>query len=240
MGLFAALVAFGAFALVPAISSAHGLLDTSGGATTTVTVGSRIVGYNETGTATKFVGSGLTIECQETTITGTVHANPHLTGSGVQGTIEHAYFRGSESETRCSSTLGPATITVPALTQAVNGTSHWCIKTNPGTDNFVVEPRNCTAVSGGEFTFLLHAGGITCGYTRTTDLTGHFTTPTDHTASTLTLDEDQALTKHVGGILCPANGKLATFKFELFTDTTANTPGIWDDPENTKDPIWIT
>jgi hypothetical protein len=238
MGLFAALVAFGAFALVPAISSAHGLLDTSGGATTTVEVGKRIVGYNETGTSTIFTGPGLTIECSETTLTGIVTANPHTLGGAVQGTIEHAYFRGSEAETKCKSSLGAATITVPALTQA-GGTSHWCIKTTPETDKFVVEPHNCGG-AGGEFTFLIHAGGITCGFTRAANLTGTFTTPGEHKAATWTLDENQELTKHVGGFLCPASGKLSEFKFEMYTDTTVATPGIWDDPINTADPIWIT
>jgi len=240
MGLLAALVAFAAFALVPAISSAHGLLDTENVQTTTVGLGKRIVGYNDVGTSTKFIASGLTVECSETTLTGTVHANPHTDDGAVLGTIEHAYFRGSESETKCKSSLGAATITVPALTQAVGGTSHWCLRTIPTTNNFVVDPRNCTEPSGGEFTFLLHAGGVTCGYKRTASLTGDFTTPGEHKAATWTLDENQEMTKHVGGILCPAVGKLAEFKFEMYTDTTSSTPGTWRDATNTADPIWVT
>jgi len=55
MGLFAALVAFGAFALVPAISSAHGLLDTQNNATTTVNVPSRIVAYNDVRTKNRIL-----------------------------------------------------------------------------------------------------------------------------------------------------------------------------------------
>jgi hypothetical protein len=237
-GLFAALVAFGAFALVPAISSAHGLTDTSGGLTTKVAVGSKIAAYNESGSSVKFNASGLVIECQETTLLGTVNANPHTVGGAVLGTIEDAFFRGTEAETHCKSTLGRATITIPALTQA-GGTSHWCIKSTPETDKFVVEPHNCGG-AGGEFTFLLHAGGTTCGYTRTANLTGTFTTTAaTHAAATLSLDKEQALTKHVGGFLCPASGKLEEFNFEMFTDTAKTTPGTWRDAKNTADPIWI-
>jgi hypothetical protein len=242
-GLFAALVAFGAFALVPAISSAHGLTDTSGGLTTKVEVGSKIAAYNEPGSTVKFNAGGLVVECGETTLLGKVHANPHTVGGAVLGTIEDAFFRGTEAETKCKSTLGAATITIPALTQA-GGTgnfSHWCIKTKPETDKFEVEPRNCTVAAGGEFTFLLHAAGTTCGYTRTANLTGTFTTTAaTHGAATLSLDKEQALTKHVGGFLCPASGKLEEFNFEIFTDTAGTTPGTWRDAKNTADPIWIS
>jgi len=238
-GLFAALVAFGVFALVPAISSAHGLTDTSGGVTTKVAVGSKIAAYNENGSTVKFNAGGLVIECNETTLLGTVNANPHTVGGAVLGTIEDAYFRGSQPETKCKSTLGDSMVTIPALTQA-GGTSHWCIKSTPETDKFVVEPHNCGG-AGGEFTFLLDApGNVVCGYTRTANLTGTFTTTAaTHTAATLALDANQTLTKHVGGFLCPASGSLVEFNFEMFTDTAGTTPGTWRDVKNTADPIWI-
>jgi len=238
MDIFAALVAFGAFALVPAISSAHGILD---GATTTVERGQRIVGYNEPGSVVKFNASGLVIECEETTLTGTVHTNPHTSNGAVLATIEHAFFRGKQSETHCKSWLGNGTMTVPDLTQAggTGDASHWCIRTTPGTDTFEVEGRGCTTLGTATFTFLLHASGTTCGYTRTANLIGHFTT-VSHEASTLSLDANQSFTKHVGGILCPASGNLVEFKFELFTDTDSSIPGTWRHSGSVVDPIWIT
>ncbi|MFL5834499.1 MAG: hypothetical protein ACJ76B_11055 [Solirubrobacterales bacterium] len=246
-GLFAALVAFGAFALVPAISSAHGLTDTSGGATTTVAVGSKIAGYNEPASTVKFNAGPLVVECNETTLLGKVHANPHTAGGAVLGTIEDAFFRGNQVETKCKSSIDNnkgTVITVPALTQA-GGTgnfSHWCIKTLPETDEFEVEPRNCTLnpPTGGEFTFLLFANGVECGYTRTANLKGKFTTTAGaHTAGTLSLNKEQTLTKHKGGILCPPSGALEEFNFELFTDTAGTTPGTFRDAKNIADPIWI-
>jgi len=241
-GLFATLIAFGALALVPAIGSAHGILDTSGGNTTTVGVGERIVGYNDLESTVKFNAGGLVVECDETTLTGKVHANPHTTNGAVQGTIEHAYFRGSDGpETKCASTLGTATITIPDLTQAggTGDASHWCIRTAPESDTFEVEGRGCTTTGTRTFTFLLHAGGTTCGYTRTNNLVGHFDT-VNHEATTWSLDANQGLTKHVGGILCPASGTLVEFDFEMFTDTDPSTPGTWRHAGSVADPIWIT
>ncbi|MFL5834501.1 MAG: hypothetical protein ACJ76B_11065 [Solirubrobacterales bacterium] len=239
-GLFAALVAIGTLALVPAISSAHGLLDTSEGVTKTVEVGKKLVAYNESGTAVKFVaGGGLTFECGEMTLTGAVSANPHTIGGAVQWTVEDAFIRGSEAETKCKSTMGATQITIPALTSG-GGTSHWCIKSTPETDKFTFEPHNCGG-AGGEFTFLFHAGGVTCGYTRAANLTGTFnTTNATHAAATLTLSSGQTLAKHIGSVLCPASTELAEFKLELFTDTSAATPGTWRDATNVADPVWIT
>ena len=110
-------------------------------------------------------------------MTGTVNVNPHTPGLSVVETIDHAYFRGSHAETKCDSEFGTAVITVPGLTQA-GGPLHWCIRTVAETDKFNIEPRDCGGV-GGEFTFLLHVAGITCGYTRTANLSGTFTTPSD-------------------------------------------------------------
>jgi hypothetical protein len=145
-GLFAALAAFGVLALVPAIGSAHGLLDTSGGVTTTTT--GKIVAYNEVGTAWKFIGSGLTIECPEVTLTGAVAANPHTTAGVVRWTIEDIWFGGNESETRCS-TLGATTLKFPGCLTNEGGTQHWCLKTVPETESFNVEPHGCGGAGGG-------------------------------------------------------------------------------------------
>jgi len=239
-GLFAALVAFGALALVPAMSSAHGLLDTSEGVTKTVEVGKKIVAYNEAATAVRFVGGGgFTFECSEVTLTGAVAANPHTAAGAVQWTIEDAFVRGSAAETKCNSSLGATQITIPALTSG-GGTSHWCIKTIPGTDEFEFEPHNCGGV-GGEFTFLFHPPGFTCGYTRAANLRGTFTTTNaNHEAATLRLNANQQLAKHSGGIICPVTTVLSEFNFELFTDTAVATPGTWRDATNVADPVWIT
>jgi len=236
-GLFATLVAFGALALVPAMSSAHGLLDTSEGVTKTAEVGKKIVAYNEPGSGFKLTGSGFTTECDEVTMTGAVAANPHTVAGAVQWTVEDLWIGGSESETKCKSSTGATTVTIPGLTSG-GGTSHWCIKTTPETDKITVEPRNCGG-AGGESTFLIHAAGITCGYTRAANLTGTFTTPGEHKASTLTLDANQTLSKHSGGILCPASTVIGEFKVELSTDTATPSPEYCN-PASVADPVWIT
>jgi hypothetical protein len=48
-------------------------------------VGNKIAAYNEAGSSPKFNSSGLVIECQETTLLGTVNANPHTTEGAVNG-----------------------------------------------------------------------------------------------------------------------------------------------------------
>jgi len=240
MGLFAALVAFGVFALVPAISSAHGLTDTSGGVTTKLAVGSKIVAYNEAGTETEFTGSGLTAKCSEVTMTGSVHANPHTVAGAVLGNITSVKFRGTtkdetpvEPNTQCTSNLGVTTVTIPALE---GGGGSWCVKSTPETDNFAVEPHACTGV-GGEFTFILHTVGLECKYKRTANITGTFTTTAaTHTAATLTMTNGQAFSLEAGGFLCPVEGKLNNFKFELFTDTVGSS---WRNATDVADPVWI-
>ena len=233
VGLFAALVAFGAFALVPAMSSAHGLTDTSGGLTTKLAVGSKIVAYNEAGTETEFTGSGLTVKCSQATMTGTVHANPHTVGGAVLGTIERVSFLGTGGGD-CTSNLGATKVTIPSLTQS-GGTKHWCVKTTPETDNFAVEPHSCTA-AGEEFQFTLEIGSLTCKYKKATNITGTFsTTAATHTAATLTMTNGQEFFLEEGGFLCPATGKLNNFKFELFTDTVEG----YRPAANTADPVWI-
>lgn len=244
IAICAALVAFGALAIAPAMSSAARLTDTNAAKeTTNVANNSLIVGYNETNEATILNASGLKVECQEVTITGKVHTNGVSPADGViRGTIEHAYFRGSESETRCSSTLGPATITIPGLTNA-GGTTHWCIETLK-EDKFQVMPNGCTLSHAGHvFTFIVQAGGITCGFSRSETIKGDFKTAKEHEAATLTLTEKpkfttDKVTSH--SIFCPASGELERFNFELFTDTDPSTPGTYHHAGSIADPVFIT
>lgn len=170
IGICVALVAFAAFASIPAMSSAAALRDTVNKELVLIQPGKKIVAYNEEGTATKLTGNnGLVVECQEAKMTGSVHANPGGAAGTILGTIEDAWFNGTEAETRCSSSLGAAKVTIPGLTNE-GGTQHWCIKSLP-EDEFQVEPHSCTG-TGGEFTFVITAGGLTCRFKRAANILG--------------------------------------------------------------------
>jgi len=239
IGICAALVALAAFASVPAMSSAAALRDTVNGELKLIEPGKKIVAYNEEGTATKLTGNnGLAMECQEAKLTGSVHANPGGAAGVIFGTIEDAWFNGTESETRCSSTVGVAKVTIPGLTNE-GGTQHWCIKTLPEHE-FQVEPHSCTS-EGGEFTFVITAGGLTCRFKRAANIKGTYTTgDVEGKPVTLKMNNEQEFVKdEPSSFLCPATGKLSNFLFQMYTDTSATGPA-WRPAIDTADPVFIT
>ena len=245
-----ALLALGVLTVAPAVSSAHTATDAAG----KVAVGSKIVGYNVNGTAPELVAA-FNIQCSETVLTGSVHANPAADGS-VQGTIEDAWFQGNtvdtaanNTPTQClnTSTGGVATIKTNLTGGPHVGTSnHWCIRTIPGTDEFETTPRNCTSAEGGAFTFSVATSGLTCGFTRAAAIKGTFTTTAAGVPGVLKMTNNQVFTTDaVAGhsVFCPANGELRNFEFNLYTDTTstpaAGAEHVWRDAASVADPIWI-
>jgi hypothetical protein len=238
VGICTALVAFAAFALVPAMSSGAVLKDTVEGIVKTVETGKKIVAYSEE--TSKLVGSnGLEVECNENVLTGTVVGNAGI----VEGTIEDGWFQGEESteteKTLCHSTVGPAKVTIPGLTNGTLHNTHWCVKTIKNSDKFVVEPHDCGGTAG-EFTFIIDAGGLQCGFKRAANIEGTFTTDTgSHAAVTLTMNNNQTFEKDGGSFLCPASGTLSNVKFQMYTDTGVTSNG-YRETINTADPVFMT
>jgi len=222
------------------MSSASVIRDTVGGVNTAIAAGTKIVAYNEVGTTPTLIGNnGLKVECPESVLTGSIHNNG-TTGGVVMGTIEDAWFQGNEAETHCKSSIGAATVTVQ-LTNQLAKTNHWCIETLK-EDKFQVVPHNCTGV-GGEFTFVIHAGGMSCGFVRSAAIGGTFTTGDVANAPvTLTMTNNQEFTTEMvpgHSILCPASGKLSEFKFQMYTDTNG-TSGSYRPANDLADPVNIT
>lgn len=221
LGICAALVALGAFAVVPSLASAANvtLEQTEGGVTVPVT--KPIVADTDPGTTALFEGSFGKTECNENVMTGSIAKN---NGTEVRGTIERAWFQSNltTSATKCASTLGAVTVTIPALTNE-GGKGHWCIRTVPGEDRWELWGNGCETEPGGELTFVLDFASMTCSYKRSGSVTGEYTTTAStHEAATLELkDEPEFVTDTSSSIFCPANGKLKVFKFKLYTDADA-------------------
>ncbi len=229
-------LALAVFAIVPATASATFLTDTSGGVTKLVEVGKKIKGISEG--ISVFEASPLKVECNENYITGTVLK----AGPTVEATIEDATFQSNltNEPTKCKSSLGNATITIPALTNS-GGTGHWCMK-NAAGDNFTLFGRGCNEVGEGVLTFIIDAAGIECKYIREKSVSGTFTTPANHTASTLSVINEPIFTRHGGPeLFCPKEGKIKEMKFNIYTDTaTSAETNVWDDLKSTEDPVWAS
>jgi hypothetical protein len=213
------LLALGALAVAPSMASASVTTrDTVNGVDTTLAVGAHVIG-DSTGTML-INGSFGTFECNENVLTGTVAKN---NGTEVQETIEAAYVQSNFTTegTKCRSTLGNVTVTIPALTNA-GGKSHWCIRTVPGTDNWEMWGNSCgTEPGSGELTIAFDFSSMTCSYKRTKAVHGTFTTDAGkHEPATLKLSEEPEFTTDTSSsIFCPANWKLKEFDFDFYTDS---------------------
>ena len=219
------------------MASAARLVD--GTNTTVVANNSLIVGYNEVGKPMILNSAGLKIECEHSTLTGSVHNNG-VTGGSVTLTITDATFAGTDATTDCKSSLGPVRYTVPGLTNA-GGTTHWCLEQTPNTDNVLVTPDGCTTSSASHvFTYIFEiTAGITCGFERSEALSGTFTTG-DASAVTLTLNKAKFNTETGSGhsIFCPASGEFEQFQYQMYTDTDV-TKGTWRHAASVADPVYI-
>jgi hypothetical protein len=239
IGTFTALVALAAFAVAPAVSSAAFLKETVGGQPLVIPAGAPVVAYNELGTSVKLVTPAFTVECNEVTMTGRVHAN-HAPNGDVLVTIEDVWFRGDEAiETRCTDNGTPAKVLIPAITNE-GGKQHWCIKNPFNTDEFLLEPRNCTEAVGGEFTFVIVTTGMACPYQRAANITGTVTTKDiENKPATFKANPGQEFKKEAGApFLCPESFKIENFLFEMYTDTAPTGP-FYRDPASVMDPIFL-
>lgn len=239
IAICSALAAFAAFAIAPAVSSGAFLKETVGGAPIVIPAGNKVVAYNELGTAVKLVTPGFTVECNEVILTGAVHANHDVNGN-VLVTIEDVWFRGDEPiETRCTDNGTPAKVLIPAITNE-GGKQHWCIKNPINTDEFQLEPRNCTEAAGGEFTFIIVTTGMSCPYQRAANITGTVTTKDiENKPVTFKTNPGQEFQKEAGApFLCPPSFKLENFLFEMYTDTAPTGP-FYRDPASVMDPIFL-
>jgi hypothetical protein len=239
LAISAALVALAAFAIAPAVSSAAFLKETVGGAPLVIPAGKKVVAYNELGTSVNFNAGAFTVECSETTLTGTVHANHDVSGN-VLVTIEDVWFRGSEPiETRCTDNGTPAKVLVPAITNE-GGKQHWCIKNPFGTDEFLLEPWNCTEAGGQEFTFVIVTTGMTCAYHRAASLKGTVTTgDVENKPVIFKMNPGRELIREVSSpFICPEVVKIENFLFQMYTDTALTGP-TYRDPASVEDPIFL-
>jgi hypothetical protein len=193
-----AIAAFAAFVIAPAASASPVLTETTTGGPA-LAVGSSITGKNTGNTV--FSGSGLTIECSNADLKGTLTKN---NGTEIAGEIPagSASFTGTGTSGDCTSNLGSASATV---------NSALCMATIPKTDNVTV-----TGCSGKSVEFTLSVTGTgNCKYASAT-VTGTFLTNADATVKIT----NQGAKKVEGGIFCPGEGVL-NMDFDL--QTTAGT-----------------
>jgi hypothetical protein len=222
LGICAALVALAAFAIAPAMAAASPLLTDPDG---TVLVGSKLTatGLN----SSEFSSGFITVKCNDYWMTGTVTSN---TTGNVKGTIEKASFNNwNEAKTAtedCSSTLGATKVTIPALTNEVGGTQHWCIEANGETiGEGSVAPHACGG-TGGVFTFVLDVTNffgshVICRYTRSTNIPIVYTVGTD----VVSLKGEQEFKREeTSSSSCSEVGKLKNMSFTLETDVSPFKP----------------
>jgi len=226
-----ALVALGAFAVIPAIASASPVLNEGG---TALATGTKITAIGETAESSKFTSGFITVECNDVLLTGTVHTN---SGTHIKVDVSKATFNSESGGVTgdCTSSLGATAVTV--------ATPSWCITAGGllGADKGVVEPFNCTATQAqkeaGKFEFTLHVtnapflGTQICTYKRTGNLEGSFTTASP---GTLSLEKEPEFSLVAGGSGgCSGTGKLVRLKTRLYTDTETETL-------STNDPVAIS
>jgi hypothetical protein len=237
LGICAALVALGAFAIAPSMASATlTLQDTVGANTEKIAVGKTIIADSEG--AGKFNnGTGMVFACNENIITGTVTRND---GNEVRWTIEGAWIQSNLSigGTRCKTPFEELTVTFPGLTSG-GGKGHWCLRTIPNKDEWELWGNGCETEPGsGELTFILGS----CAYKKLGSIKGAFTTVSAaHEATTLSFPVVEFLNE--SSPFCQPREILEEFKFNLYTDTdetlskTHSTHTFGSQP--TADPVFL-
>lgn len=169
MTLFAAITAFLAMAVVPALASASPVGTLQDHAGVTQGPGTLIIG---TSTNLKFTtNNGATIQCKTNTMTGEVTAN---TGHNFAGKITAASFTGSGSShtgAHCDSSLGLATITP--------GNLPWCLTGVAGVETDTVTLDGCTEGKNIEFKATVTPFGFsvaTCTFENTDHVVASYVT----------------------------------------------------------------
>jgi hypothetical protein len=192
----------------PATASASPVL-TSEPNGTVVPVGTKIIATNTNNTImTTSAGS---IECTKAVLTGKVLVN---SGSHIEGSLETASFKGTESEERCSGPLGAVRVTVKKLP--------YCLTAAAKPADVLTIKGTCGTANGLEFTLDSALAGE-CTYTKAS-MESTITTGTGLPVHVL----EQEFVRSGGGFACPSSGKL-DMTFDLYTDTGVhnNTTGIW-------------
>ena len=199
----AALAAFAAFAVAPAIASASPVLTYPTG--TVMPINTKIRAHNVGNTKMTLPGGGA-VECSNSAMTGELIQNNGV----IKGNIETASFKGTESEERCSSPLGATKVTVTSLP--------FCLSSTEVTNGFEVRGGLCSEASRA-LVFTLDVAGLSCTYSKAS-ASGTFTThPED---AILTVSEVE-FAKSGGSFLCPASGKL-DMSFTLEHDSAGTNP----------------
>jgi hypothetical protein len=202
-----ALVAFAAFAVIPALASASPVLTEAG---KKVEGTPTIVATQATGTVIELETSAGFVKCSKSFLTGPLKAN---TGTTIQGQITRSSFTGtSGTGTQCESQfLGAITVDAPQT---------MCIHSG-GKDAFEIVNGTC-GTAGGNLTFTLTGSLGTCSYVRSS-VTGSYNTNT--TPSVLTIGASQTFSGagEENPFICPASGTLKG-SYNLFTDNAEETP----------------
>jgi hypothetical protein len=203
LAICAALVAF---AVVPAIASASPELVNVGG--TKIATGTTIQGTNVGNTVmTTSIGN---VECTTSVMSGVLTKN---SGTEIEGNIESASFKGTESGERCSGPLGATEVTIPSLP--------WCIRATSAMekDEMQVRGGKCSEASRA-LTFTLHGTilgfPVTCHYSKAS-VSGTYRTKASGDAQVTILK--QRFTREAGSSgSCPEFGDLdMTFTLETGT-----------------------
>ena len=222
-----ALAALAAFAAMPAISSAAELGETTTGGVFSKIEPPKPIRAHNVGVAKMFLSTGGVVECSNDSLTGTLTKN---NGTEVEGTVETASYKGTESEERCVSPLGATKVT----TNVGNGTP-WCVKALPGEAMEVQVRGNSCANKARSLTFVFDVAGLECKYERTTatgPVKGTFTTDTapENSDAIIHIPRSATGSKFVGekenSFFCPASGELEQ-SFTLETDATPETEPLY-------------
>jgi len=214
LGICAAMVAFAAFAIVPAMAAASPVLTEEG---VPLLPGALITATSE-GTS-EFNSGFINVACNDNWMTGSVVKNSN---GAIEGTIEKASFNNKNASgvtEDCSSNLGATKVTIPGLTNE-GGTQHWCIISNAetGKDKAQIVPHSCGG-SGGVFTFVLNntPGGTICRYSRSASINATY--ETNVSPATLKMEGEPEFTKdEPSSFFCSPTGKIKSLNFTLETD----------------------
>lgn len=193
------LVAFAAFAVVPAIASASPELQTSAGAK--VATGTAIKAFSSN---LVFSSSKGNLECAENTLNGKVTEN---SGTSIKGEISSATFKASGGGSECKTSIpgGTATITPEGLP--------WCLSTI-GTDEVTI--TGCSGTIG--FSAQIKVFGFTvatCKFAANPDIVATYKTST----SPLVLTIKSGPFKYVSGNteFCSSTGGTLSGSFTVTT-----------------------
>jgi len=225
-----ALPAANAFAVSATLTHPTGTALATGTKLTGTNIGKTLLRNDE--------GSSTLFECTKATLTGTLTKN---SGGHIESNITTATFSGEGAESNgMKECIGFAGL--GNLTPTTNGTHEgakvdgedvaqgtpWCMTAGGelAANTFTVRGGTCSE-NARNITFILHSTGAgECRYTRSTAITGTYTTDTTGDAiATISPNATSTFTREFGGVLCPTALTLS-MQFTLETDTSPASP-VW-------------